>query len=45
MNSPAGEVSAEVPLEEEGGSLLKQGKVVETGKVATVDTLDQRERG
>jgi hypothetical protein len=45
MDTPAGEVGAEVPLEEEGGALLEEGKVVEAGKVATVDTLDKREGG
>jgi hypothetical protein len=45
MDTLAGEEGAEVPLEEEGGALLEEGKVVEAGKVAAVDTLDKRERG
>ena len=44
VDMPAGEVRSQVGLQEERGPLLAQGEVVEAREVASVDTLDERQR-
>jgi hypothetical protein len=44
VDMPAGEVRSQVGLQEERGPLLAQGELVEAREVASVDTLDERQR-